>query len=125
MPIAVQSTGDFVVAKENQPVEILRGDQLAEQVAVAGKFRSPIADLAVLGDDAVVMATIDGEIQVRSPDFGTVYADGEGMAGPGDGIEHVTVNGRDDIVIKTLREKVRIVSRDLREIAPLRQLIQP
>ena len=106
-------------------MEILRGDKFAEQVAVAGKFGSPIAGLAVLGDDAVVVATIAGEIQVRSPDLGTVYAGGEGMAGPGDGIEHVTVNGRDDIVIKTLRGKVRIVSRDLREIAPLQQLVQP
>ena len=125
LPIAVQSNGDLVVAKENQHVEILRGDKFAEQVAVAGKFGSPIAGLAVLGDDAVVVATIAGEIQVRSPDLGTVYAGGEGMAGPGDGIEHVTVNGRDDIVIKTLRGKVRIVSRDLREIAPLQQLVQP
>jgi hypothetical protein len=125
LPIAVQSNGNIVVARKDQHVEIRRGDSLASSLAVAGKFGSAIAGLAVLSDDAVVVGTTDGEIQVRSPDLAEVFAGGGGMVGPGDGIEDIAVDRNDRITIKTTQGKVRIVTRDLQEIAPPRQLVQP
>ena len=125
LPLAVQSSGDIVVARKDQHVEIVRGDSLDSRIALAGKFGSTIVGLVVLSDDAVVVGTIDGELQVRSPDLQNVLAESDGMVGHGDRIEHIATDRHDRIVIKTTSGKVRIVTRDLREIAPFRQLLQP
>ena len=122
LPIAVQSNGNIVMANEHRHVEIRRGDSLSSQVGVAGRFASDITGLAVLSDDAVVLGTANGEIQVRSPDLSEVFAGGGGMVGNGDGIQSIVVDAQDRIVIKTKRENVRVITRTLEEVSPLRKL---
>ena len=122
LPIAVQSNGNIVMANEHRHVEIRRGDSLSSQVGVAGRFASDITGLAVLSDDAVVLGTANGEIQVRSPDLSEVFAGGGGMVGNGDGIQSIVVDAQDRIVIKTKRGNVRVITRTLEEVSPLRKL---
>ena len=125
LPFAVQSSGNIVVAKKDRHVDVRRGDALSTTVGSAGRFGSDITGLAVLSDDAIVVALADGEIQVRSPDLGEIIAGGGGMAGLGDGIGSIKVDRQDRIVIRTVLGNVRVVTRTLQESSPLKQLVPP
>jgi len=125
MPIAVQSNGNIVVARKDRYVEIRQADKLSSRIAIVGRFGGAVAALAVLSDDAVVVAMGNGEIQVRSPDLVGLLAGVDSMVGPGDGIEDIAVDRKDRIVLKTKLGKVQIVTRALKEVLPAKQLVQP
>ena len=125
LPLAVQSNGNLVIATRDRHIEVRRGENVDRRVATAGRFGSAVTGLAVLSDDAVVVGTADGEIQVLSHDLEKVLAGGGGMAGPGDGISRLVVDRQDRIVIQTRRDNVRVLTRDLQEFRGLQRLVTP
>ena len=113
----------IVLARQDDIVELRRGDNLSPDLGgftrSAGPFAAPIVDIAVLSDDAVVVAA-GNELQVRTPDLQGVLAGGGGQGGTGATITALAVSPvTDNIFIGTDQGNVRVLDRNLNQIVAL------